>query len=135
MLCVGVLSSKGLRSTPRGQIGDQYRGHDQRRTHKHPDGQNVPYQEVSENTDNIEDQSDDAEPVENFDDSEEADDIYVGFIEDAPQTGLIDDIQSVEFYDDIPEEAVEGMDIMPEDLAEKPVPVKTHKKRRHKKRR
>ena len=47
----------------------------------------------------------------------------------------IDDIQSVEFYDDIPEEAVEGMDIMPEDLAEKPVPVKTHKKRRHKKRR
>lgn len=92
--------------------------------------------EITEDTDNIEDQSDDAEPVESSDDSEEeADDIYIGFIEDAPQTGLIDDIQSVEFYDDIPEEAVEGMDIMPEDLAEKPMPVKPHKKRRHKKRR
>ncbi len=100
------------------------------------EGTNADVSEVIEDTDNTEYQSDDAEPVESSDDSdEEADDIYVGFIEDAPQTGLIDDIQSVEFYDDIPEEAVEGMDIMPEDLAEKPMPVKPHKKRRHKKRR
>ena len=104
-------------------------------TEEHAENTDEAVTEVSEDADNTEEQSDDAESVENSDDSEEADDIYVGFIEDAPQTGLIDDIQSVEFYDDIPEEAVDGMDIMPEDLAEKLMPVRPHKKRRHKKRR
>ena len=89
--------------------------------------------EDTKDTDDSDDQITSSEPAVESDDDEDADDIYVGFVEDAPQTGLIDDIQSVEFYDDIPEEAVEGMDIMPEDLAEKP--VKPRRKRRHKKRR
>lgn len=94
-----------------------------------------PGAEFNEVTNNSDDQIINSEPADESDDDEDADDIYVGFVEDAPQTGLIDDIQSVEFYDDIPDEAVEGMDIMPEDLIEDKKPVKSRRKRRHKKRR
>ena len=90
--------------------------------------------------DNPEESADEVSDVTETEDitaenTEEPDDIYVGFVEDAPRTGLIDDIQSVEFYDDIPEEAIEGMDINPEDLIEDKKPVKPRKNRRHKRRR
>ena len=91
-------------------------------------------QETTEEPGDVSDQDEGSE-IDKADDVEEPDDIYIGFVEYAPQTGLIDDIQGVEFYDDLPGEAVEGMDITPEDLIEEEKPKRTHRRHKHKKRR
>ncbi len=91
--------------------------------------------EKTEESFEVSDQDNKPEIDKGEDDGEEPDDIYIGFVEDAPQTGLIDDIQGVEFYDDIPEEAVEGMDITPEDLVEEEKHRRTHRRHKRRKRR